>query len=388
MMTERLLVLAHLVCLARAMECPCDDASLCKSVTEKREKEFFGFGVPLGNWNSVTTVAWADTLKTPSYVCQAHKAGVRLIRHSPTVLFSSSQVERSKWIDSLLSLLQEGFYDGVTFDYESPMDSTPGSSTYEQQRQYVMLINETTMRVHEAIPGSQVSVCAAWSPDNIDGRNYDYSALAAASDLLYVMGYDTRSQIYDRCIASANAPASTLIRGIERYIQLGIPASKLVMGTPWYGYIYACENATPTDDVCQLKLVPFRGVNCSDAAGFESSFMHIMDLYDRGTCPGGLTSPCRVTTELRVDSSTQSPYFNFVDGNSNVHQVWFDDARSSAIKYRAGAALGVRGVGPYTWDDLDNDGSITGNPKAAAEAASMWAAFSAFHDTNGRDLLV
>ena len=36
--------------------------------------------------------------------------------------------------------------------------------------------------------------------------------------------------------------------------------------------------------------------------------------------------------------------------------------------------LGVRGVGPFTWDDLDDDGSLTGNPRAPAEASAMWAA--------------
>jgi hypothetical protein len=38
-----------------------------------------------------------------------------------------------------------------------------------------------------AIPGSQVSVCLAWSPDGIDGRNYDNLGMIEASDLAYIM---------------------------------------------------------------------------------------------------------------------------------------------------------------------------------------------------------
>jgi di-N-acetylchitobiase len=48
--------------------------------------------------------------------------------------------------------------------------------------------------------GYQTSVCAAWTPGTpwgVDNRAYDYKALADASDFLYVMQYDTRSQIYD-----------------------------------------------------------------------------------------------------------------------------------------------------------------------------------------------
>ncbi len=37
-----------------------------------------------------------------------------------------------------------------------------------------------------------------------------------------------------------------------------------------YGYEYACEPGTaPTARYCPIPFVPFRGVNCSDAAGTE-----------------------------------------------------------------------------------------------------------------------
>jgi spore germination protein YaaH len=52
----------------------------------------------------------------------------------------------------------------------------------------------------------QVSVDVAWGPFDVDGRNYDYAAIADAADILFVMAYDTRSQIYGPCLASANTP--------------------------------------------------------------------------------------------------------------------------------------------------------------------------------------
>lgn len=64
-------------------------------------------------------------------------------------------------------------------------------------------------------------------------------------------------------------------------------------------------------------------------------------------------------------------------------QVWFDDAKSSALKYALAAKHGLAGVGPYRWDQLDASGQLTGNPKAPAEAAGMWAALSAFDETRG-----
>ena len=40
---------------------------------------------------------------------------------------------------------------------------------------------------HQRVKNSQLSVCVAWSPDDIDGRAYNAVGLAEASDLLYVM---------------------------------------------------------------------------------------------------------------------------------------------------------------------------------------------------------
>lgn len=372
--------------------CPCEDVSMCQTPTVEHQHEFFGFGGSHWqnfDWSQVTTVAWATDTKI---ICEAHKTGARIIAAAPSIVFSSDPAERHTWIEKLITTMKSGFFDGVTFDYESPLDKSPGSSTYQKHLDYVALVNETTSAVHAAIPGSQISVCAAWSPDDIDGRNYDYAALASASDLLYMMVYDTRSQIYGKCIASANSPLAIAERGVTRYQQLGVPAKKLILGTPWYGYDYPCTNSGATDDICEIKLDPFRGVNCSDAAGTEVAFMNIMNLFDRGVCPfsedqppGVAATHCEVTTGVRWDESTQSPYFNYMVNGIQLHQVWFDNATSSALKYSAAQRMGVRGVGPFTWDELDVDGSITGNPNAPAQSKSMWEALKAFR-TSGIDV--
>ena len=72
-------------------------------------------------------------------------------------------------------------------------------------------------------------------------------ALADASDLLYVMDYDTRSQVFDACLASANAPYFGMIKGLQRYFDIGISPSQLVLGVPWYGKFdgVAFNNAQP-----------------------------------------------------------------------------------------------------------------------------------------------
>ncbi|KAK3235098.1 hypothetical protein CYMTET_54689 [Cymbomonas tetramitiformis] len=349
--------------------CPCTDKKLCRPVQRRYTAEVFGFDASSWqyfDWSVVTTIAWAGD--NPDLLCKAHQEGVRLIAGAPfPIPLTANATARRVWINATLASVQQRFLDGITFDYESSI-----ARNSPNRDLYTTIVAETTAAFHAADPGYQVSVCVAWSPDNIDGRDYDYSGLAHASDLLYMMVYDTRSQIYGRCIASANSPLVVAQRGVQRFLDFGVSPSKLVLGIPWYGYTYPCLNISKdgNDDYCAIKEVPFRGVNCSDAAGSEISYSKVMAILDSGNS----------TTGRRWDTSTMSPYFNYFAEDGTLHQIWYDDPESLGLKYRFAREMGLRGTGPYTYDDLDNDGSQTGNPKAKQEAGDMWKALHVFSD--------
>jgi len=366
---------------ASGRECPCADESLCvqiKGLPVKLGGELFGFygswtnSSILGpgkdmNWTHVTTVAWASQ---DDVMCLAHEHGARAVIGAPPIdldaLFQHSA--RKEWIEKALALVQDTYRDGIVFDYEAPLKA--GSV---QARTYSFLIAETKDAFHAANPSLQISTCVAWSPDNIDGRGYPYAEFAEASDLLYVMDYDTRSQIFDsQCIAGPNAPFPGMVRGIERYLDLGIAPSKLVLGVAWYGYRYQCLPGTAADAVyCPIKQVPFRGVNCSDAAGIEVGYARIREV---------LQSADPVTSGgLRRDSNTGDPYFNSIELNENdentVYQYWFDDPISLRAKYRFVREKGLLGIGPFVFNNLDPI-------EAKEDALEMWSSFDEFFVVN------
>jgi len=216
--------------------CPCESAKLCEPIkgpSPVAELEVYGFGGGDGSgldFTRVTTVAWASD---PKLMCAAHKAGARVVMSAPgpEKAFTSNASARAGWVEGAVKAMATNHMDGIVFDWESPC--APGAP---EQHWYAVLIGETRAALRKLNPGYQVSVCVAWSPDGIDGRNYDITAFAAASDLLYVMDYDTRSQIIDACVAGANAPYFGMAHGLERYLDLGVSPSQLVLGVPWYGY--------------------------------------------------------------------------------------------------------------------------------------------------------
>ena len=361
--------------------CPCVNPHFCHPVSSsspiRESGEVFGFATEATtgesyNWTHISTVAWASS---DPLMCHAHQHGARAVLATPSfnlTQIASNKTYISEWVRSTLAMVKARHRDGIVFDYEEPMsrNSPLGSA-------YVSLIQATRDAFHQNCPPLQVSTCVAWSPDGIDGRNYPHVELADASDLLYIMDYDTQSQITQGpCIASANAPISGMIQGIERYLGLGLDPKKLVLGVPWYGYRYPCLEGTAVDaQYCPIRKVPFRGVNCSDAAGSEIWYSRILQTYRSMT-----DKEINMTGGMRRDEYMDAAFFNQIvtndKGNPAVVQYWFDDAQSLRNKLAWIKSKGLGGVGPYQFDNLD---PLT----LPDESRDVWSAFDVFRSVDG-----
>jgi di-N-acetylchitobiase len=168
----------------------------------------------------------------------------------------------------------------------------------------------------QVAPFITVSVDVAWSPECIDLRCYDYAGIAAAADLLFVMAYDMRSQVFwpAPCVASANAPLPLTLAGMGAWtgLNVSVDPSKLVLGVPWYGYIYECIDDTAPDAAnCPIERVTWRGVNCSDAVGSEHNYFELVELLRHNA-----------TRPRDYNESLQAPFFNFVNSAGVTSQVW------------------------------------------------------------------
>lgn len=134
------------------------------------------------DWDKLTTITLVGFTDL-GLIRFAHSKGVAVqyIASIDKELLGNSTY-RAGWVATQIAFAKDHLLDGVNLDFEEPLKS--GS---EGAKGYLSMIKDVTVAFHEKIPGSQVSVDVAWSPDCIDGRCYDYREIGTVADKLFGM---------------------------------------------------------------------------------------------------------------------------------------------------------------------------------------------------------
>ncbi|KAG2452834.1 hypothetical protein HYH02_002180 [Chlamydomonas schloesseri] len=324
--------------------------------------------VDLLDWAQISSLAWVPA-ERPEVMCAAHAAGVRAIMNAGDLTEAiADDRARRLWINTQVELMRKHWFDGINFDYELP--AKMGS---QLAANYTQLVKATSRAFKRVNPHAEISVDVPWAALGNDGRDYDWKGLAEVADRLFVMSYDQQAQVFGRCVAAANSPLPQVAKGVQQYLDLGIPPGKLILGVAWYGYDYPCQpdgrgvKPSPATDLCVLQPVEYRGAPCSDAAGVQRNFREFMAELRAG----------RNSTALTWDPLAASPHFNYVDrATGQVHQVWFETPESLALRYRLARDLGLRGVGTWNLGAVEHSGAA--GPEARQDTAAMWASARVF----------
>ena len=140
---------------------------------------------------------------------------------------------------------------------------------------------------------------------------HDYAALGAAADYLLLMTYEW-GYAYSEPMAVAPIPN---VRKVVEYALTEIPARKLYLGIPNYGY----------DWPLPYEKGKTRARSISNQEAVELAVAH--------------------RAEIQYDETAQSPYFQYTAPDGAAHEVWFEDARSMAVKLRLIKEYGLYGAG-------------------------------------------
>ena len=129
-----------------------------------------------------------------------------------------------------------GIFDGFDVDWEYPKP--------EDAPNYLALLQEFRKQLNAVHPGLKLTIAAGPSPGMY--HTVDFAAVARVVDLIGLMNYDYvgpwhketgfHAPLYSEHSGSAD-------RTVRAYEDAGVPADKLLLGVPFYGYSWKAVSA-------------------------------------------------------------------------------------------------------------------------------------------------
>ena len=139
---------------------------------------------------------------------------------------------------------------------------------------------------------------------------HDYEAHGRIVDFVIIMTYEWG---WSGGPPRAVAPLNEVVKVLHFALSV-IPAHKIVMGMPLYGYNWTLPYVQGGKWAPSVS--PHEAVRLAAQQG----------------------------AEIQYDHESQSPFFNYYDEEGREHVVWFEDARSVQAKFNIVKIYGLRGV--------------------------------------------
>ena len=304
-------------------------------------------------WERIQTVATYDDDLSTDLLQHAASNGatVSLAMGGPDDSGAPNATVRAAWIAKTVKKLQSTGATGINMDVEAVMkaDSANAAALSALLSELASALQNLPAISGKAKP--ELSFDAAARPC-YEHRCYNYSAIAHSVDRIFVMDYDLNDYNDpppDNDHSRANAPLPTVEAGLKQLLATpGVTAEKLVLGLPWYGYIYYTLDGHVVDN---------------DQIGY-------------GEIEPMLSN---ASWEQRWDAASQTPVLMEKNAAAGAHEqegagsqkpqlgreIWYDNPRSLQLKVAMAKALGIRRFGCWTADALD----YNGRPEAAK---AMW----------------
>ncbi|BGP14946.1 hypothetical protein JCM10213_007252 [Rhodosporidiobolus nylandii] len=243
-------------------------------------KEFdlinYSFAIP-GSDGKVSLSSWSgDILKR--VVKYAHgndtKVLIAIGGWSDSQYFSgavSTSSKRDVFVSSIVSLVNTYNLDGVDIDWEYP--GTQGADGNEVSSDDTANLLLFLKALRAALPHTRLSTCT--TQQTYIGANGspigDVSAYADILDNILVMNYDVwgasstpgpNAPLTNACPNSMQ-PNANMESAIEQWTAAGMPANKILMGVPAYGYI---SSSTATSLIHKRDDIPTTGISNRELA--------------------------------------------------------------------------------------------------------------------------
>lgn len=245
--------------------------------------------------------------------------------------------QRAAIIERIVNLVESKGYDGIHIDFEA-INATDQHLLTQFMQELSAAFKPRGLLVSQAVIARISDTPSVW------GGAYDYGALADLNDYMVVMAYDFTPAGSETpgAVAPIDWVASTL-----RYATSKIPAGRLFLGVPFYGYDWNTDDGPPASSV---------------------SHAMAMELAARPEAVGGYS----------LDS--EAPWLRYTDDAGKKHEVWYENSYSLEAKLElardyelAGfAAWRIGHEDPDNWRLIASLETPATPAKSGASTGSAW----------------
>ena len=254
-----------------------------------------------------TTVLAGDLVAgKASYACISNFGAMDF---DPAFAHGALVTNRAAALQNIVALAKTANLTGINLDFEG-IDP-------EDRDGYTSFVAELAVQLHAIHSKLLLSVPAKTSDSAADTWTwpYDYVALGKSADLIQVMTYDENVPSRDPGpVAGGDWMLASL-----RYAATQIPANKILLGLPAYGYDW----------------------NLTKGSGTPIAWKDIPALL----ASTGATS--------QWDAASGSSHFTYTESNGSLHQVWYETAQSIQSKAQLAKTLNLAGVSMWALGDED-----------------------------------
>jgi spore germination protein YaaH len=220
--------------------------------------------------------------------------------YAPVARMLHDPALRRRQVAQIVALVLAHRYAGIDIDYENLHAA--------DRHAFTAFIAGLATALHAHGKILSVAVFAKASNAGYGGANLaqDYAALGRAADQVRIMAYNYH------WATSPPGPVAPIgwVRAVLRYATAQMPARKIILGIPLYGYDWSGG----------------RGAALSWLRAFQlATLYHARPHYD---------------------TAAQEPWFGYTAGG-RTHVVWFENQASSRAKFAAAAGSGAGGV--FLW---------------------------------------
>lgn len=253
-------------------------------------------------WNDSRLSSFINTLKKKQV---STSITIKMFSNSHMAALLSSSDAQKKLISNIMYMVGSKNLDGVNIDFEYV-----GNVSSPMQGEFTNFITNLHSELTKEFPTATLSI-DTYASSGISSDLFDLPTLARVVDEFIIMGYDFHTPYTQPGPVAPLTGEKSIVSYLANYLQR-VPADKIVLGVPYYGYDWTTDNLSPN----------------------STTILSYADIISANSLVNN-----------QWDSASETPWYQYTDGQGKNHKVYFDNIRSLGLKYDLVNDRDLKGIG-------------------------------------------